>query len=506
MSRTADPKALTSGRLLAGNVVWNFLGSLAPAICAVLCLPILKHSLGTDRLGIISLAFVIVGYFSLFDFGLGRALTKMVAEKVGQNCLHEIPGLVWTSLVLMAIFGLVGAVVGYELSPWYVYRVIKIPQALEHESLLSFYWLSLSIPIVVVTAGLRGVLEALQEFRIATAIRIPIGIFTYLGPVLVLPFSRSVAAIVAALVAARFLACLAHFFACFRVLPALKRLHFSPLSSLLSLLHFGTWMTISNAVSPLMLWFDRFVIAALISVSAAAYYAIPNEVVIRLTIIPYALLGVLFPAFSTASAHDPGRLDRLWQATLRYIFIAQFPIVLLLIAFAPEGLRLWLGADFAQNSTFVTRWLLAAIFINSVTQVPYAHLQGIGRPDITAKLQVIELFLYAGTLYVLTRQFGINGVAIAWFLRMAVEAVFLFYFSARFLPSSKPAVARLGWMLAAAMGMFALVSTTTQMEIRVPLVAALCLAGTLAIWFWMFTAREREFLAAPFSRKHSLGN
>jgi len=501
-----DPHSLISGRLLANNVIWNFLGALAPAICALLCLPILKRSLGMERLGIISLAFVIVGYFSLFDFGLGRALTKMVAERVGQPNGQEIPGLIWTSLFLMTIFGLLGAALGFELSPWYVYRIIKISPALQRESLLAFYWLSASIPIVVISAGLRGVLEALQKFRLATIIRVPIAIFTYLGPVLVIPLSHSVAAIVAVLVAARLVQCIGYLAACLLLLPDLKRLSFASPASLFSLLHFGAWMTVSNAVSPLMMWFDRFVIAALVSVAAAAYYAIPNEIVIRLTIVPYALLGVLFPAFSTASAHDPERLDVLWKATLRYIFIAQFPVILLLIAFAPEGLRLWLGQDFAANSTFVARWLLAAILINSVSQVPYAHMQSIGRPDIIAKLQLVELFLYAGILFLLARNFGINGVAVAWFLRTAFEAVFLFYFSARFLPSAKAAIARLGWMLAATMAIFAVFSAATTMEIRVPLVAATCLTGILINWFWIFSARERRFLLSSLSRRSSLGD
>lgn len=265
-------------------------------------------------------------------------------------------------------------------------------------------------------------------------------------------------------------------------------------------------MTVSNAVSPLMMWFDRFVIAALVSVSAAAYYAIPNEIVIRLTIVPYALLGVLFPAFSTASAHNPERLDILWKATLRYIFIAQFPVILLLIAFAPEGLRLWLGQDFAANSTFVARWLMAAILINSVSQVPYAHMQSIGRPDVIAKFQLLEVFLYAGVLFLLARRFGINGVAVAWFLRTAFEAIFLFYFSAHFLPSTKAAIARLGWMLAATMVAFVMVSAATPIEIRVALVAATCLPGVLIIWFWIFSARERRFLLASLSRRSSAGD
>src|SRR5947209_14455912 len=142
---------LTSGRLLAGNAIWNLTGTCSPAVVAVVCLPILKHALGNDRLGIISLGWVIVGYFGLFDLGLSRALTKLVAEKLGQSQLQEIPSLIWTSLSIMACLGMVGAVVTFVLSPWLVQSLVKVPAALQHETLYAFYWLSAAIPLVVLT-------------------------------------------------------------------------------------------------------------------------------------------------------------------------------------------------------------------------------------------------------------------------------------------------------------------------------------------------------------------
>src|SRR5947209_8811715 len=126
---------LTSGRLLVGNALWNLIGTCSPALVAVVCLPVLKHILGTDKLGIISLGWVVVGYFGLFDLGLSRALTKLVAERLGSRQLEEIPSLIWTSLCMMACLGMVGAAVTFALSPWLVQRPVKVPAALQHETL-----------------------------------------------------------------------------------------------------------------------------------------------------------------------------------------------------------------------------------------------------------------------------------------------------------------------------------------------------------------------------------
>src|SRR6185312_6196697 len=127
-------------------------------------------------------------------------------------------------------------------------------------------------------------------------------------------------------------------------------------------------MTVSNVVGPMMVTFDRFVIGAMISLSAVAYYALPYEAVMKTTLFAAALMGVLFPAFSTAGAQDRSRLVVLCDAGTRYLFIVLFPAILVLVAFAPDALRLWLGTDFALKSTWVVRWLAVAVFLNGLAQ------------------------------------------------------------------------------------------------------------------------------------------
>src|SRR6266404_3958850 len=151
---------LTGGRLLARNTVWNLVGSGAPMVVAVFCMPILIKGLGTDRFGVLTLAWALIGYASLFDLGLGRALTQLVAKKLGAGEEREIPSVAWTSLVLMMLLGFAATVCILLISPWLTGRGLNIPAELQRETLQSFRLLGLSIPFVVSTAGLRGLLEA----------------------------------------------------------------------------------------------------------------------------------------------------------------------------------------------------------------------------------------------------------------------------------------------------------------------------------------------------------
>jgi O-antigen/teichoic acid export membrane protein len=178
-------KDLASGRRLARNVIWNFLGTGAPLLVGIVAIPILINSLGTERFGVLALAWMFVGYFSLFDLGLGRALTQMLARMLGSGEIESIPRLFWTAMVLVTALGVVGTLAAAGLSEWLVGDVLRVPVELREETLTSFYILAASIPVVIGTTGLRGTLEAYQRFDLVNAVRIPLGILTFLGPVMV---------------------------------------------------------------------------------------------------------------------------------------------------------------------------------------------------------------------------------------------------------------------------------------------------------------------------------
>ncbi|MGZ4829267.1 MAG: flippase, partial [Candidatus Angelobacter sp.] len=496
----ASNAALASGRSVAGNTLWNLLGNCFPVAVAVVCLPVLKRGLGTERLGIISLAWVVIGYFGLFDLGLSRALTKLVAERIGQRRQPEIPSLIWTSLFLMTGLGMVGAILTFFLAPFLVDRLLKVPASLSHEALGSFYWLGAAVPIVVVTAGLRGVLEALQQFRLATIIRVPMGIFTYLGPAALLPFTHNLVPIIAVLVLGRIIACAAHFWACFRVMPSLRRDFGFHGPSAKPLFLFGSWMTVSNVVGPLMVTFDRFLIGSVISIAAVAYYSIPYEVVTKLWLISTALVGVLFPAFSATSHMDRARLVFLYECGVKYIFIALLPLALVLVMFAPEALALWLGNDFAHNSAPVARLLAVAVLVNSMAHVPFTHLQSVGRPDVTAKFHLMELPVYLVALFFLAHHFGITGVAMAWLLRVMVDSFLLFWFSFRLLPECRFIVTRLPLMVAAALAFSLVAALIAGLAIKIAVACGVLLLAGPALWFWMLTPAERAPLQFVLQR------
>jgi O-antigen/teichoic acid export membrane protein len=422
---------MSGNRHLAKNAVLNFIGLGAPMLVAIIAIPLLVRGLGVERFGILTLAWMVIGYFNLFDLGLGRALTKLVAEKLGSGAVHEIPGLIWTALALMTLLGIVGAGMLAWIAPWLVYDVLKITTQRQYETLKVFYILAATIPIVITNAGLRGVLEAYQRFDYTNAVRIPMGVFNFLAPLAVLPFSHNLTPVVAVLAAVRILGWAALCLLCFRVVPDLRSSIQVQRQFFLPLFRFGGWMTVSNVISPLMVYLDRFFIGALLSVTAVAYYTTPWELVTKLLIIPSALSSVLFPAFSASFVQDSQRSTLLFKRGMIYIFIIMFPIILTVLVFAQNILGLWLDTQFAEKSFRVMQLLAIGVMINGIAAIPFAFIQGMGRPDLTAKLHLLEVLIYLPAVYFLINKYGIVGASIAWLLRASIDALLLFIVAQR---------------------------------------------------------------------------
>ncbi len=481
---------MTRGGLLARNSLLNLVGRGAPMILAVFAIPVLIRHLGVDRFGVLTLAWMVVGYFSLFDFGIGRALTKMVAEHLDDEDETDLRGLVWTGLILMTLFGGLGTLVLAPSSPWLVTSVLKIPPHLQGECQQVFTVLAFCIPVVVSTAGLRGVLEAKQRFAHINAVRINLGFLTFLGPLLVLPFSTNLLPIVVLLATGRLAAWLVYLLLCLKTLPVLRTSLDFRSEFVAPILRFGGWLTVSNVISPVMEYLDRFLIGAIISVSAVTFYVTPFEVVTRLLIIPGAVVAVMFPAFSTSFAESKRRTARLFARSVTWIHIVVFPLALILTTMARELLQLWVGEQFAEASTFVLQCLALGVFVNSVAYVPAALLQGIGRPDLTAKFHMLELPFYLLGLWVMVQNFGIKGVAAMWLIRVLIDAALLFEFSGRLMPRTRRETRKSVILLTCSLAVLA--AGLIPMVVGVKAIFLLLVLSGFAAVSWCFLLDEEE--------------
>jgi len=489
---TAPDRALTRGSLLARNVMLNLAGSALPAVAAVVAVPILIRTLGDVRFSMLVLAWTTLGYFSLFDLGIGRAVTHAVADRMGSDREHEIGTAIWTSLVLLAPIGVLSAALLYAVaSP--LATILAVPTELHGEAVTSFHILALAIPFAALAGALRGALEAKQYFGVVNALRVPHGLITFVGPLLALPFSRSLVPAVAILAVGRAVLLFLHFALTARAIPDFGRTRTRWSRDIArSLASYGGWAQVTNIVSPLMATLDRFVVGAVLGIGFVTYYAAPQELVTKLWLFTFAVLPVFFSALATTANRDPERtaalFDKLLRLTLAVIFLPAF----ILVALAPDILRIWLGPAFETQSAVVMQLTAIAVFVNCVGQGGYTLIQGLGRPDLTGKYHLAELPVFALMLWFLLPRFGILGAALAWSVRTIGDTVLLLGTCPRLLPQSRATITRMAlWLTgtSAALGASMLLQGTA---VRVAVAIIVTMTWVVLVWRRLLTAQERE--------------
>lgn len=421
-----QPHGLLSDKLLSRNVLHNLLGYGLPLLAGIIAMPFLVALLGAERFGVLAILWMLIGYLGCFDLGLGRALTKFVAERLGRDEHESIPGLIVTTLIAMAAMGTGAATLLYMLAPWIMGAILQVPNALYTEVLAATHWLAVSIPFVITSSALVGVLQAYQRFDKVSVVRGLLGTSNFVAPILALQVDDSLSSVAATLVAARILAWGAWGAMTWNLLPTGSSRTVLSWQLMKPIVSFGGWLTVSSVLGPLLVYMDRFVVGSVLSLSAVAYYTVPFDVVAKIWVIPDAIVSVVFPALVVSLQVGTNHVRELVEKCGTVILFAVFPAALTIVLFAEEGLAFWLGSEFAENSAMVMRVLAIGVFINTISFVPFNLIQSCGRADRTALVHVLQVPMYLVLLWMLVGEWGILGAAVSWALRASSDtAVFM---------------------------------------------------------------------------------
>lgn len=495
--------AIPSSARILGFTGWNLVGLCAPMLVAFFSIPLFIKGIGAERFGALTLVWMLVGYFSILDLGMGRAMTKMTAEYLGLDRRHQLPNVFWTALFMMAAFGLCGALLLAGGSGWLSTRGLNIPPALQGEVLWSFRIVSLALPFTIAMTGLVGILETHQRFRLINLIRIPLGIATFAAPLAVLPFTNSLVWVVGVLIAVRLAEMLIFLFCCLKLIPALRtNIRWDP-HMVRPLLTFGGWMTVSNVALPLMIHIDRFIVGAARTLTEVAYYANPAEIVVKMLILPRAWVSALFPPLTMHLARNSPEADALFGRAVKLLLLVLFPAVLGLYAVAPEFLHMWLGADFARESSNVLRLLTAGIFVYAMSYLAFALLQSASRPDLSARWHLMELPIFIALAWWATRRWGITGMAVTWGLRGLMDVAVLFPLALRFVPAARSAVHRTAGMMGLGLLLLPGIGRISSLAIRIPVAGIGWAIFSLLAWFWLLSPGERRWALDFLPRKRN---
>lgn len=408
------------------HIGWNLGGLSLPLLVAAVTVPQLIERLGSERFGLLALAWGLIGYAGALDLGIGRALTQMVARLRGEGDVSAVRGILSTASRIAMVSGGVGGSLIALLALIGGNTWVTIQETPGNEIRTAMLFMAVALPAQAISATYRGLNEAYQNFKGINLLRIGLGVITFGGPYLVSLVTQNLAALVATLVVSRIVALtiyrhLAN--ACLAGLDAAGAGYSKAIAK--DLFRFGGWVTVSSVASPFLVQADRFVIGAVVSAAAVTVYVLPYEVVVQSLILVGAISSVAFPTLTVMLNADPGR----WQAYfMRWIGIVTVLMlsVCTLLAFAlPLILSLWIGESLNPLSITIGQILCIGVFFNSIGSMFYSLMHAQGRADITAKLHLLELPIFLTALLYFVESHGLIGAAWVWVGRMILDTTLL---------------------------------------------------------------------------------
>lgn len=414
----------------ARAVYLNLAGGAAPVLAALVAFRIVAEKAGTARLGMLGVAWTLLAFLAVADFGFGRFFAKRFAQATSRDELLR-------ERIVLKRFSCAALTMGIVLVPL-VIAVLPIAEWLPRglnardaaSSVVAARLIIGVVPVMLLTRGLRGALEGRLMFGHANLMRGVFGSLSFAAPAVVAYWTVDLRFLVGAAVAVRVFELIAQLFDTRRALPSGMPSVVVPFRWL-EMVREGGWFSVSSITGPLLGTLDRLLVARMISAVAVAAYYVPQELGSKVVGFPTAVTIAAYPRLARAvAARDHARYRSLTRQALVLSLAVCLPFCVVFAAM-PDAVWNWFDPGFGVDAGRITGILAIGLLCNCVAQVPYISLQALGRVDLVAKLHMVEVPLFVGALTALIPAYGIVGAAVAWAARNVIDCSGLLYLERR---------------------------------------------------------------------------
>lgn len=419
------PKEIETKKARRKQMAANFIGLVSPLVAAFFAIPILLSHLGTERFGLLTLFWALIGYANIFELGLGRSITVKLAGQL--DSASDNTEIISTAFILCLILSGVGAVlVGFGFT--YLFEeLIILPSNLLVQVRKSITYLLYAMPLLILGPMLIGILEAHRRFLLISFIRVPSGIALFAIPAILTFYSTNLSTFILAMLAVRAFSLVVVMVTVFNVVFLLKEhFRFNKFHGK-DLLSYGGWLTVSAIIGPVLIYFDRFMLASLQDLTETGIYTTPFEGVVRFLIVASAVVGVMFPRFVTLHQNGHGGSRALFYETMIYVLGLIAPLCIITFFFTADILSYWLGEGYVPQMALITQILCCAVLINAIGHVSQGYIQAVGLASWTGKLHLCELIAYLLYMPWLITQYGATGAATGWLVRVTISTLILYW-------------------------------------------------------------------------------
>lgn len=398
------------------DISWNTVSYIIPMLVAIPALGVISRYLDIESFGLFMLIYTILGYASIFDLGFTRALVRCISR--AKNDVKEVREYILSSTIVIFFLSIIPLCFLFFFSDE-VTVLLGVSDQNHNQFSNSLSISAFCFPVLMIFLIWGTYFEGTERFKELALIKVITSLclslipmtFTILGgsltyAVIGIAFSRLISLVIVVL----------------SVLSEIKKVksEFFCLDKVKSLFRYGSWLTLTNIISPLLTSIDRFVLSSSSGANNLALYTAPSEMVTRALILPGIVSRTLFPKFAREN-------DIILQSkAFRIVAILMLLLCTVLYLLSDVIITLWLGSEYI-DSVVTFKILIVGLFFCGIAQLPYMIIQAKGFSKVAATVHTIEVVPYLILLYYLVESYQYNGAAIAWTIRVSIDGMLFLY-------------------------------------------------------------------------------
>ena len=414
------------------NAFASSLGWFLPIILTFVATPIAVEILGYEQYGIYTLILGFIGYS--FTFGVGRAVTKYVAEYRSSGNPEKISEIISVSFWLSIILSLTGSFIIVFFSEPIIVDILIINPELHEPAIKSLYVACTTIGFLMVGQVFQAVLQGIHRFdRVSLLITLS-GLLLNAGNIILVYSGYSFIALLTWNLILTAFNAFSYYFLAKHYLPSFS-INFNLTKKGISLvLKYGSGVIGYQIFANALLIFERTWITRNLGAESLTLYAVPMTLAIYMHAFISSLVTVLFPVISELQ-DDSEKLLKLYHRATKTIVSALVFIVLTLICSSKVFLSLWINQSFAEKSAPILIVLVLSFSVISLLCIVWQLAEGFGNPRFNAIISFLWLAVSLPLMIWLIFPLGNLGTAIGRLVGHLITLPFIFIGEKMFLGS-----------------------------------------------------------------------
>lgn len=406
------------------NAIFGFSTWILPLGLSFFATPILVKSLGNEDYGIYTLVLGFIAYS--FNFGIGRAITKYIAEYRASGQNEKITEIISATFFLNIAVGLIGMTTIFLISKKLVVDVFQIEAEFQQKTIYAFYIAAATIFCLMLVQVFNAVLQGIHRFDVYSKI-FNLNILTLIGGNILLALNGfGLVGLLFWNLIITFLTCFAYFISAKMLLPEFG-INFNFSRKTLKIVgNFSFGIVGYQILANILLLFERGWITRKLGADVLTHYVVPMMLSLYIHSFISSLTLIIFPLASELKDQKEKLLNLYTKATKIITLLVVFMGTSLIVQ-SYEFLALWMGTDFADKSSNLLIVHTITFSLIAIQIISWQMTEGLGFPNFNFKMIGICLVITITGFITTTSDYGSFGIAISRMLGFSAIFLSVFY-------------------------------------------------------------------------------